>query len=37
MVLNFIILDVLQKLIKKVAVGSKIIDLCMYSDTLIYE
>lgn len=29
--------DVLAKLIKKVAVGSKIIDLCVFSDNLIYE
>jgi curved DNA binding protein len=29
--------DVLAKLIKKVSVGSKIIDLCIFSDNLIYE
>lgn len=29
--------DILAKLIKKIAVGSKIIELCVFSDNLIYE
>lgn len=32
-----IILDILAKLIKKVAVGSKVIELCVFGDNLIYE
>jgi curved DNA binding protein len=30
-------LDVLTKLLKKITVGSKIFDLCLWSDNLIYE
>jgi hypothetical protein len=29
--------DVLGRLIKKAAVGSKIFELCLWSDSLIYE
>jgi curved DNA binding protein len=37
MVITYFTPDVLAKLIKKISVGSKIIDLCVFSDNLIYE
>ena len=37
MVHCYLILAVLTKLIKKVSVGSKIFDLCIFADNLIYE
>lgn len=37
MVMFSTISDVITKLIKKIAVGSKVIDLCIFGDNLIYE
>lgn len=37
MVILLVISEVLAKLIKKVAVGSKIFELCLWSDSNIYE
>ena len=37
MVISRIMVEVLTRLIKKVAVGSKIFDLCLWSDGQIYE
>lgn len=34
---NNFILEVLTKLIKKIVVGAKIFDLCIWADNLIYE
>jgi len=37
MVHIFAILDVLAKIIKKISVGSKIFDLCLFGDSSLYE